>query len=233
MPKYKIADYIVEMQPQFALTIQRCQQYLSNTDKNPDFTVSVSLDEAECQRNQLSMAEYEYIMLGYSFYQQLISRKGFLLHSSAISLDNEAYLFSAKSGTGKSTHTRLWQELFPNKVIMINDDKPAVRYLNDTFYCCGTPFSGKDDFSTNIMIPIKALIFIQRGKKNSIRKLSTLEAFSKLYEQTLHPKNKNLMKEFLDNIDLFMKKTPMYELTCTISLEAAQLVYDTLKKEKN
>ena len=81
--------------------------------------------------------------VGEAFYARLLQYDGMLLHASCVEKDGKAYLFSAKSGTGKSTHTHLWLRAFPDSRI-INDDKPAVRRMDGTFYACGTPFSGKN-----------------------------------------------------------------------------------------
>ena len=88
----------------------------------------------------------EYTWFGYRFYCELIHHSGFFLHASAVSLDNRAYLFSADSGTGKSTHTGLWLEYFgKGRAFLINDDKPALRKGDSGYLACGTPFSGKHD----------------------------------------------------------------------------------------
>ena len=72
-----------------------------------------------------------------------------LLHSSAVVVDGYAYLFSADSGTGKSTHTGLWKQHFGDRAYIINDDKPAIRKVDGEWYVFGTPWSGKTDTSVN------------------------------------------------------------------------------------
>lgn len=112
--------------------------------------IQLSINEAFCRVKQqenphLTLEQCEYIFAGSEFYRKLINLGGFMLHASAIVVDNKAYLFSAPSGTGKSTHTKLWQECFGDKAIIINDDKPAIRIEEGKCFAYGTPFSGKTD----------------------------------------------------------------------------------------
>ncbi|WP_455057428.1 hypothetical protein [Jutongia sp.] len=85
-----------------------------------------------------------------------------LFHGSVIAVDGKAYLFTAKSGTGKSTHTRLWREYFGERAVMINDDKPLLKITQDGVYAYGTPWNGKHRLSTNISAPLGHLHFKKR-----------------------------------------------------------------------
>ena len=80
-------------------------------------------------------------------------------------MDGQAVLFTAKSGTGKSTHTKLWRDLFGERAVMVNDDKPLLRILKDGVLVCGTPWDGKHRLSTNCALPLKAICILERGKK--------------------------------------------------------------------
>ena len=80
-----------------------------------------------------------------------------LMHGSAVAVDGRAYLFVASSGTGKSTHTRLWREHFGARAVMVNDDKTLVRVKEDSVTVCGTPWDGKHRLSTPIEVPLAAI----------------------------------------------------------------------------
>ena len=92
----------------------------------------------------LTPDEWEYIQTGLVFACKLLDFNGFCLHASAVALENRAVLFSGPCGIGKSTHTNLWQQYFgPDRAVIINDDKPALRLIKGTFYAYGTPGAAK------------------------------------------------------------------------------------------
>ncbi len=112
------------------------------------------------------------------------SRCGFL-HSSAVVVDGYAYLFSADSGTGKSTHTGLWLEHFKEKAFIINDDKPVLRLENGQWFVYGTPWSGKTDLNINVKAKLGAIVFLERAKENHITPIEVKEAIPLFFNQTV------------------------------------------------
>ena len=170
--------------------------------------------------------------VGSYFYTALIDNEGFLLHASAVVVDGVAYCFSAPSGTGKSTHTNLWLEVFKNKgAYIINDDKPAVKVVDGVPMIYGTPFSGKYDISVNTCVPLKALCFIQRSNINSIKKISPFQAASLVLDQTIRPENDELMDKLFNTLEKVVLSVPSYILSCNISKEAALLAYNEMSGE--
>lgn len=159
--KYKIADIVLEMNPQYEPLLSQSKDYIDDSDDDIEVDISFSNEELEAYYNcfnTLSIGECEYMLYGQKFYNYLISKDGLLLHSSCVVYENCAYLFSAPSGTGKSTHTQLWLKKFPTAKIL-NDDKPAISLTNTGIYAYGTPFSGKTDWNINECYKIKALSF--------------------------------------------------------------------------
>ena len=150
-----------------------------------------------------------------------------LFHSSALMIDDEAYVFTGRSGQGKSTHSALYRELYD--VTMINDDKPLFRYKDDRFYAYGTPYDGKHHLSNNVSYPIKGICFIEQSATNHIRKLDRNEAFPKLYIQTHIEKDKDLVPKGIKLVNRLNMNVPTYELSCDISLEAAQMSYEAIR----
>ena len=100
-----------------------------------------------------------------------------LFHSSAVAVDGAAYLFAAKSGTGKSTHARLWRELLGDRAIMINDDKPLLRITDAGATVFGTPWNGKHRLGTNGSAPVRAICVLERGVQNNIERIGPKEAY--------------------------------------------------------
>jgi len=207
---------------------ERSRAYLSeNQDGKEDFCVSVPEDVLKRKTEllpQLTADECFYVYMGEAFYYKLLNHGGVLLHASCIEKDGVAYLFSAKSGTGKSTHTHLWMEKFPD-VRMINDDKPAIRLIDGKYYACGTPFSGKNDESSNLTVPIRAIVFLERDKQNSISRILPQSAIPLFMAQTIRPARADTMDKLLTVLDGVLKNVPVYKLKCNISEDAVMTSY--------
>ena len=230
MRKYSVASLIVAMRPEEKTLSAQAAPYETDTERDADITISVSRAFLEKKREQnphLTMDSCEYIFTGADFYEKLLGFEGLILHASAVVLDAQAYLFSARSGTGKSTHTDLWLKYFGERAYIINDDKPALRIIDGSFMVCGTPWSGKTDRNINAVVPLKAIAFLERGLVNEIRPLSTKEALPLILEQTLRPTNK--MNELFALLDRLLTEVPIYRLRCDISMEAVECSYNTMK----
>ena len=144
-----------------------------------------------------------------------------LLHGSALSMDGQAYIFTAASGTGKSTHARLWRENFKDRVTMINDDKPLLRLQNDKVLVYGTPWDGKHRLSTNTSAPVRALACLVRDKENSVRPLTKAEGFQILLKHSLWPDRAEDRIKVLALQKKLIEKICFYELRCNMLPEAA------------
>lgn len=170
-------------------------------------------------------------MLGEIFKYALIKRNGFVVHSSSLAYKNNGILFSAPSGTGKSTHTALWERVYKEDVEIINDDMPAIRKIDGVWNLCGTPWSGKSEKNTNKCVPLKAFVFLERGEKNELISLSAAQGVFRIMNQTLLPVYKELMNEMMDNISDALKNVPCYILKCNISEEAPKIVKEGIINE--
>ena len=162
--------------------------------------------------------------------EQIPAYGGMLMHSSALMMEGRGYLFSGLSGAGKSTHARMWRETFGEKVVMVNDDKPLLRNVNGQFWVYGTPIDGKHHLSTNTKAPLCGICFIRQGEKNKIRRMSVNEALPGVMEQIYRCDDMEYMVKILELTDELFLQVPVYELTCTISHEAAEIAYQRMKK---
>ena len=150
----------------------------------------------------------------------------FFFHCSSIAVDGQAVLFTAPSGTGKSTHRNLWLKNFGERVTVINDDKPIIRRIDGKFYVCGTPWRGKEGKGENIRVPAKALCFLSRAKENSIGTISTAAVVARALNQTVRPENPELMSNLLDLLDGFIQQVDCYDLHVNMDDEAALVAYN-------
>jgi hypothetical protein len=232
MDIYKIADLYIGMKVKGELLKRQSQKYLSEESKLLNITIDIGPDflkAKQLENKHLTFDECEYIWTGSEFYHKLLDYDGFMLHSSAVAIDNAAYAFSAKSGTGKSTHAELWQKYFgKERAIIINDDKPAIRYNGKEFIVYGTPWSGKTDKNNNIKVPLKGIVFIERSNKNWIKKIDNKDTIKMILDQTVRPKKIEKMDKLLGLIDELLKGVPIYKLACNISEEAVKVAYDRI-----
>lgn len=233
MPKYKFADLVVEYSTRYSKLTEYSLPYLTDCDSAAD--IIIELDDEKLSMLQekypeMTAEECEYFFTGQAFYSRLLAKDGCMIHSSAVMMDNAAYLFTAPCGTGKSTHTALWQKAFgSDRAKILNDDKPAVRKLDGIYYAYGTPFSGKNKLSVNAKIPLKAICILERGEENHIRRIDPREAILFFLTQTIRPKDAERMDMLLKFIDGLLETIPVYKMQCNISTDAAITAYEAMK----
>ena len=163
---YEIAGLKVAMEPKYGRLARQSASYASSGA--PTLQVKPNpVDEAQAVMENPSEEEREYICCGAAFCRGIIGHGRFFLHASAVVYEGAAYLFSAPSGTGKSTHTALWRELFPNSYIL-NDDKPVIWPEKERITVWGTPFSGRTDLQVNRGVPLKGICFLKQDTENQM-----------------------------------------------------------------
>ena len=233
MPIYQIADLLVRYDPQYPMLNTRSEQY--RTAETTDAAAWIGAD-AQTLENlhqihpNLSLEECEYMQAGREFFTLLLSHDGMMLHASAVVVDGAAYLFSAPSGTGKSTHTALWLKKFGDGAFLLNDDKPALRILDGKVYAYGAPFSGKFDLSVNVRMPVQGIAFIERSETNRIVRKSGKDALYALLNQTVRPREVPLYTKLLQIIQTITEQIPIYTLYCNMDPQAADLSYEVMRK---
>ena len=234
MNLHKIADLTVDMGYKYDRMKKQAEAYRISENVSPEVTIYLSdefLQKKYEENSAITPENGEYIYTGSIFYSGLILFGGFMLHASAVLMDGRAYLFSANSGVGKSTHTGLWQQVFgKDRAKILNDDKPAIRIEKDGIYAFGTPWSGKTDLNINVKAPLAGICFLERGKTNKIRRENGGAVIGRLLAQTIRPYDEKDMELLLGHIDYVLQKVPVYTLSCDISEEAARVAYEAMSK---
>lgn len=226
---YKICGIGVSCDFRYPMMISRAEKYavseIETKIKVKYFFEQLSaLKKAE---SSLTYDDCETINTARQFYLQLLHHGGFMLHSSAVVLDAEAYLFSAPSGTGKSTHTSQWLKLFGDRAQILNDDKPAIM-LREKITACGTPWSGKSDLNLNLEVPLRGICVLERSAENFIEPLPAEKAVFALLDQTLRPEGEEEMLLLLDMLDRVTREVKVWRMGCDISVEAAKVAYEAM-----
>jgi len=146
-----------------------------------------------------------------------------LFHGSVLAIDGRGVLFTAKSGTGKSTHTRLWRQEFADRVRMVNDDKPFLHITGQGVTVYGTPWQGKHGLGENISAPLDAVCYLNRGTENRISAVSPRELFPVLLQQTYTPDDPEMMVRTLALVEKLSHQTRLLKLYCNMDPEAAHV----------
>ncbi len=231
--KARIADLNVLMHCKTQYMVNRLDKYVSDFDGAPDVEIDISLKQMEqyCELHpNLNTDMAEYILSSIKFYVQLCKKyNGLMIHASAIAMDGKGYLFSADSGTGKSTHVKQWHNVFGERVQTINDDKPAVRLMPAGWMVYGTPWSGKTTLNENICVPLHAIAILHRSEKNSVLPMPEKDSVTNLLQQTIRPKTMQWADVFYQLLSKLIEQVPVYDLGCNISEEAASIAYETMR----
>lgn len=159
----------------------------------------------------------------------LLYHKVICIHSSAIAVKNSGIIFSAPSGTGKSTHTALWKKYYDAQIV--NDDSPFISADADNVILHGSPWAGTSGINKNISVPLKAIVFLEQAPENSITQLVSLQALQFLLRELLKPFDRQLIDNTYAILNLILAQVPCYLLKCTPDKEAADVVYKEIFKE--
>ena len=240
----KLAGVVVCVDAMFDSTREYCREYLC--DGEADFSVQVGEGDILFEREQSRRADeregvpirnfsdsyLEIIAVQRKITEGLFAYATVLFHGSVIAVDNAAYLFTAKSGTGKSTHTRLWREMLGSRAVMVNDDKPFLTVTDGGVIAHGSPWNGKHRLGENISVPLRAICILQRGEQNSITRIKPVEALRMLIQQSSRPRSAELMPKYMELLDLIAGSVRFYRLSCNMEPEAAKLSFETMSKDE-
>ena len=237
----KIAGYYIKLETRGGHIQRMCTDYIVENAPYIDFTVSVTKEDIvkevydAKQRGEFftdSVSYIEALVVYRKIAAEMLSREAFLMHGALIEYEGRGYLFTAKSGTGKTTHIRLWQQLFgEDKVTIVNGDKPIIRFVDGKVYAYGTPWCGKEGYNVNTCVELCAIAFVERSGDNSIVKISDIEALPRILSQVMITDSANLAIQ-LELLDKIFEKVPFYLLKCNMELDAAKVAYEGMYSNK-
>lgn len=212
----------------FPRTLAFCRDYL--TDEPPVFTLTMTRDDLDRERERSSEPEasrwsdryLETLALLRKLSDALIPHGALLFHGSAVAVDGKAYIFTAPSGTGKTTHTRLWLERVPGAYVL-NGDKPFLRVEGERVLVCGNPWRGKERYGVNEILPLAAVCLLERAEENRIEAISPDAALSTLIRQSYRPDDTALFLRALQLVGAVGLNARLYRLGCNMESEAADV----------
>ncbi len=236
--RIKIANIVVGISNLYPYTKNFCAGY--ETNEPPDFFVSTKQDDIERERKlayqeaicegippiDFSDAYLESIAVYRQIAIHILAYDGAVFHGAAVAVDGEAYLFTALSGTGKTTHIRLWLKKFGERAVVVNGDKPILRFDRQRILVCGTPWSGKERMNTNIMLPLKAVCLLERDVHNHIAPITLPEAMPTLFQQIYRPTAREDVRQTMLMVRRLGQYTALYRLGCNMEAEAATIAYE-------
>lgn len=238
----KIAGHTAKVISLFESTPQYFKPYL--TDDAPEFSITVTREDIAFEQADLLEEAHrdgfkprvftdpflERAAIQRGFAEFLFDFNTLLFHGSAVAVDGEGYLFTAHSGTGKSTHTRLWMGAFGSRAVMVNDDKPFIQLDGDQVWLYGSPWSGKHGLDSNIKVPLKAICILERGVENTIQSISAEDALPMLRKQAYQPLEGTKEDTFCLLAEQLSKTVSLWKMACNKDPDAARVAYHAMHK---
>ena len=235
-----LAGVVIGVETIFSETYSLCKDYLCEGDaafsvKTNKADIDFEREKSKAEAKLMGVAPKDFsdsyletLAVYRKIVTKLVSFNAFLMHGSAVAVDNSAYLFTAPSGTGKTTHTNFWLHNIEGAYI-VNGDKPLIKVEENSVKVFGTPWSGKEGMNKNTAVPLKAICLLKRGKENSIKEISYLEAYPTLLNQIYRPQEEESLKLTLNLLNEAAKNIRFYELSCNISPAAAKVAFEGMR----
>lgn len=240
-----IAGFIIEIDTVFKNTVALFHNYLILKEEvNPDLVITTSYKDVDDEFQLSKMGsriltaskeyyffnreQHEFVAIHRKIAEIMPQFNTILVHGAVVALNGQAYMFCAPSGTGKTTRIRLWQQEYPESII-VNGDKPFIKIADACAFACGTPWCGKEGWNTNTMVPLKAVFFLERtdnGEHSSITEISISEAFPFLLLQTYYPNDCDSMQRTLELLKMLDGRVKFYHFRSELDPEAIHLAYN-------
>ena len=214
-------------------TKRYCVDFLA--DKEPDYTITMTEEDLKNESSHSNdgrvYVNEEISALYRKIADFLVEDNVIVFHSSAISVNGNGFLITARSGVGKSTHAKLLSEYIGDSFKYINDDKPLLKVEDNNVTIYSSPWNGKERRGNNISTPLRAIIFLNRGETNTYRKIDNKEEiYIRMLSQIYLPKEKSKREKALKIADLLLKNVSFYEINVNKNLESAKMTYENIIK---
>lgn len=231
----KLADRIIKTHTRYPYCMKQCRDYLTEgvcADIIAE-TTNEAIEEMRGEKEGLSCGYAEHLCIYRSIAEQFPFHNRMVFHGAVISFRGNGYLFTAPSGTGKTTHISLWKKYLGEDVVIINGDKPVLSVektgtgsVQATAW--GTPWAGKENWQKNSSVPLKGICFLEQSKENRIFRLRPEACILRLMKQVYLPSDEKAAGCTLELLDKMISTVPLYLLKCDISEEAVRVSFEAL-----
>lgn len=235
--KCRIADFNITFHTELTQFNTIMKEYISDFDV-ADFDFNLSQTQITNEKKEYKFIEtndrhaiFESAALLREFAEQLPKHNAFLLHSACFSVEGIGVAFTAVSGTGKTTHMKLWKKHLCKKLTAINGDKPIIRFFEnepETPYAYGTPWNGKERYGHNLRTKLQHICFIERSETNFVEQIKKEDAINLLFKQVYASKDPVVMMNTIKLIDRLLNCCKLWKIHCNMEVEAAQIAYEAI-----
>lgn len=205
----------------------------SRLDNKPATLFHIDLKTHDIVSNIVCQSALDISLLRFGLWMMfgvvLSENSAIAIHSSVIVSRERGVLFLGESGTGKSTHTRLWRENIEGATLL-NDDSPIVRIVDGKALVFGSPWSGKTPCYKNLSYPIAGFCRLSQAPHNLIRRLHPLAAIGALLPSCppAFAHDDYLQDGICNTLGALLKQVGAYHLECLPDKEAAELSFNTI-----
>ena len=204
-----------------------------------DFSIAITDDDVKYEdaisQEPRTVGDYKMSSCLRKIGDKIFNFSSFILHSACFDVDGVGVAFAAHSGTGKTTHMNLWQKLLGDRMVIVNGDKPIVRFFDDepeTPYAYGTPWNGKEQLGCNMRTKLKHICFIERSETNYAQKMDKNEAINLIFNQVYKPSEPMAIMKTMELIDRLLSCCNLWKIHCNMEDEAAEIAYNTIFSDK-
>lgn len=234
----RIANQNILVHSVYENVFKTCKSYLVDNAIKPDIEIRIdeSMISDEGERNSetncsLGPKTIEVMLVHRLIAEALLDKNTFLIHGAVIAIHDRSFMFTGRSGTGKTTHIEKWLDNSEDAFV-VNGDKPMIILNENGAFACGTPWCGKEGYETNVIVPLRSIVFMERSYKNYMEALPFKQAFPLLLDQTYQPaeterikKTIKLLFELKDHVSFFRFYFDNYKK------DSFQVSFDALTKQ--
>lgn len=236
MIKILIADLVIEIDNKYDYIVKYCNNYLYDGDRKTDIFIKITEEDIIAQRNaseeDFENDYLEYVAVYRKIADEILSFDAFVMHGTVIKVNNTGIMFTAISGTGKTTHMLYWMRLLGDRLTVINGDKPIIRFLDGVPYAYGTPWCGKEKLNTNDRVILSDICLIERGEVDQSMLATQLDVFSHFIKQIYRPSKTELINKTFDLAGKLFKFSNLRKFKCRKNISAAKTAYKAIFNEE-
>ena len=235
MPTYNFADIMVHLSSLSPFATELFKDYRVDTDA---YDEDLSLCDADLALEATLTPAASHGLLEVTAVLRklaavlLVRYDGCMLHAATVVYNGKAYAFVAPSGTGKTTHCRLWLDVLGDHAHILNGDKLLLRRSEDQFLAYGNPWNGKEGFGEQGCYPLGGVFFLHRAAENRVCRIHDTDALPLLLAAIAAPKQADARLRLLELMDRFTQSIPLFSLHVNRHPDAVYTALSALEESK-